>query len=44
MTQTVEDIILDHDKRGMLAIQPHLPTDFCRQAARGSSSTIRGTR
>ena len=33
MTETIEDIILDHDKRGMLALRPHLPDDFCRQAA-----------
>ena len=33
MTETIEDIILDHDKRGMLALRPHLPADFCRQAA-----------
>jgi hypothetical protein len=34
LSESIEDIILDHDKRGMLALQPHLPTDFCRQAAR----------
>ena len=33
MAETIEDIILDHDKRGMLALRPHLPGDFCRQAA-----------
>ena len=33
MAETIEDIILDHDKRGMLALRPHLPADFCRQAA-----------
>jgi hypothetical protein len=33
MAETIEDIILDHDKRGMLALRPHLPVDFCRQAA-----------
>ncbi len=33
MAETIEDIILDFDKRGMLALRPHLPTDFCRQAA-----------
>jgi hypothetical protein len=30
---TVEDIILQHDKRGVTALRPHLPPDFCRQAA-----------
>ena len=34
MTESIEDIILDFDKRGMLALRPHLPADFCRQAAR----------
>ncbi len=33
MSETIEDIILDFDKRGMLALRPHLPADFCRQAA-----------
>jgi uncharacterized membrane protein YjfL (UPF0719 family) len=30
---TVEDVILQHDKRGVTALRPHLPPDFCRQAA-----------
>ena len=34
MAETLEDIILSHDRRGMLALRPHLPADFCRQAAR----------
>ena len=34
MAETIEDIILDFDQRGMLALRPHLPADFCRQAAR----------
>ena len=34
MAETIEDIILDRDQRGMLALRPHLPPDFCRQAAR----------
>ena len=33
MAETIEDIILDHDKRGMLALRPHMPADFCRRAA-----------
>ena len=33
VAETIEDIILDHDKRGMLALRPHVPADFCRQAA-----------
>ena len=33
MSETIEDIILDHDKRGMLALRPHLPADFCSRAA-----------
>ena len=32
MPETIEDIILDQDQRGMLALRPHLPPDFCRQA------------
>ena len=31
--ETIEDIILDFDKRGMLALRPHVPADFCEQAA-----------
>ena len=31
---SIEDIILDHDKRGMSALRPHLPADYCSQAAR----------
>ena len=34
MPETIEDIILDFDKRGMLALRPHVPSDFCEQAAR----------
>ncbi len=33
MSETIEDIILDHDKRGMLALRPYLPGDYCSQAA-----------
>jgi hypothetical protein len=29
----IEDVILRHDKRGVSALRPHLPPDFCRQAA-----------
>ncbi len=31
---TIEDIILNHDRRGINALRPHLPDDFCTQAAR----------
>ena len=30
---TIEDIILDRDRRGISALRPHLPADFCDQAA-----------
>jgi hypothetical protein len=30
---TIEDIILRHDQRGVSALRPHLPEDFCTQAA-----------
>lgn len=33
MDETIEDIILDQDKRGMLALRPYLPDDYCSQAA-----------
>ncbi|MDA0733008.1 MAG: hypothetical protein BZY73_06570 [SAR202 cluster bacterium Casp-Chloro-G3] len=33
MSDTIEDIILDHDQRGVSALRPHLPGDFCTQAA-----------
>lgn len=33
MPQTIEDIILNHDRRGINALRPHLPDDFCTQAA-----------
>ena len=29
----MEDIILDHDRRGISALRPHVPADFCDQAA-----------
>lgn len=32
MAENIEDIILDHDKRGMLALRAHLPADFCSRA------------
>ncbi|SUZ91817.1 uncharacterized protein METZ01_LOCUS44671, partial [marine metagenome] len=31
--ETIEDIILDQDKRGMMALRPYLPDDYCSQAA-----------
>ena len=34
MSRTIEDIILDHDRRGIGALRPHVPADFCTQAAR----------
>jgi hypothetical protein len=30
---TIEDIILNHDRRGINVLRPHLPGDFCTQAA-----------
>ena len=36
---TVEDIILDHDGRGMTHLRPFLQADFCDDAARLISST-----
>ena len=33
MTNTIEDIILQQDKRGVAALRPHLAPDFCAQAA-----------
>ena len=33
MVQTIEDIILQQDKRGVAELRPHLPLDFCSQAA-----------
>ena len=32
--ETIEDIILSNDQRGMTALRPHLPDDFCMQAAK----------
>lgn len=29
----IEDIILDNDRRGISALRPHLPANFCEQAA-----------
>ncbi len=34
MTRTIEDIVLDHDRRGIGALRPHVAADFCGQAAR----------
>ena len=33
MAESIEDIILDHDNRGVSHLRSHLPSDFCRQAA-----------
>ena len=30
---TIEDIILDRDRRGISKLRPHVPADFCDQAA-----------
>ena len=30
---SIEDVILDHDSRGISALRSHLPQDFCDQAA-----------
>ena len=34
MGQSIEDIILQQDKRGLSELRAHLPADFCDQAAR----------
>ena len=34
MPQSIEDIILQQDKRGVAELRPHVPADFCDQAAR----------
>jgi len=31
---TIENIVLDRDKRGIAALRPHLPADYCDRAAR----------
>jgi hypothetical protein len=31
---TIEDVVLRYDKRGVSALRPHVPADFCHQAAR----------
>lgn len=31
---TIEDIILQYDRRGMTPLRPHLPADYCTRAAR----------
>ena len=31
--ETIEDIILDHDRRGISLLREHLPIEFCGQAA-----------
>ena len=34
MSETIENIILQQDQRGMTELRPHVPADFCFQAAR----------
>ncbi len=34
MSETIENIILQRDQRGMTELRPHVPADFCFQAAR----------
>ena len=36
---TIEDIILDHDKRGVAHLRPFLAADFCDDAARLIANT-----
>jgi len=31
--ETIEDIVLDHDRRGISALRPHVAPDFCTRAA-----------
>jgi len=31
--ETIEDVVLRHDRRGVSALRPHVPPDFCRHAA-----------
>ena len=38
----IEDIILRHSQRGMQKLRPHLPKDYCRQAAEEIASWERG--
>lgn len=33
MAPTIEDLVLQHDRRGISALRPFLPNDFCHQAA-----------
>ncbi|MCH7651501.1 MAG: DUF4392 domain-containing protein, partial [Nitrospinae bacterium] len=33
MALSIEDLILQQDKRGVAQLRPHLPPDFCSQAA-----------
>lgn len=33
MAESIEDLILGQDKRGVAELRPHLPADFCAQAA-----------
>ena len=33
MSESIEDIVLDHDKRGVAALRPYLPVDYCTHAA-----------
>ena len=32
--RSIEDIVLGNDQRGIAALRPHLPSDFCGRAAR----------
>ena len=34
MAPTIEDVILQQDRRGVSRLRPHLPPDYCAQAAR----------
>ncbi len=40
--ECIEDIILRHSQRGMQKLRPHLPQDYCRQAAEEICSWKRG--
>src|SRR6266536_2216712 len=31
--ETIEDVVLRYDRRGVSTLRPHVPADFCHQAA-----------
>lgn len=42
-SETIEDVVLRHSKRGMTVLRSYMSRDYCRQAARRILELEKGT-